>query len=103
MTLSEQLNEALKSPAIQWRSDRPGRAHYPHNWFDKVPLKVKMAKTVESDLKEFIKPVEGTVCLDKNEYFVWVNSYGAVSAILENGQKLGLLPSEFIVTEWHSE
>ena len=101
MIIQEQLTEAKKSPALEWRSDRPGREHYPHNFFDKVPLKVKMAKEVHSDLSEFIKVPNGTVCLNNNEYFVWVNSYGAVSAILENGQKLGLYPSEFVVTEWH--
>lgn len=102
MSHEDQLKEALTSPALQWRSDRPGRAHYPHNWYDKVPLKVKLAKTVESDLKEFIPTDPNTIALAENEYFVWVNSYGAVSAILENGQKLGLLPSEFNVTQWHN-
>lgn len=102
MTIEQQREEANSSPALQWRCDRTGKAHYPYNWFDKVPLKVRMATTVESDLKEFIPVPEGTVALAHGEYYVWVNSYGAVSAILSNGQKLGLVPKEFVVTEWHN-
>lgn len=102
MTIQEQYAETKTSPALAWRSDRLGNAHYPHNWFDKVPLKVRMATTVTPDLPDLIPTPEGTIALSKNEYFVWVNSYGAVSAILPNGQKLGLKPSEFVVTEWHS-
>jgi len=98
------LAAALTSPALKWQSDRPGRAAYPANYRGKVPLKVMLAKTVTPDLMEFKKELgikEDTLALKDNEYFVWVNSYGAVSAILPNGEKLGLLPSEFNVTEWH--
>lgn len=101
LTIQEQFEKAKTSPALKWRSDKPGKAHYPWNWRDKVPLKVKMAKTVVPDFAEIIKPSEGTIVLDDWEYFVWVNSYGAVSAILENGEMLGLYPAEFNVTEWH--
>ena len=104
MTYDAMLATALSSPALKWQSDKKGRAAYPANFRGRVPLKVKVAKTVRPDLIEFA-PILGikkdTVCLKDNEYLVWVNSYGAVSAILENGEKLGLLPSEFDVTEWH--
>ena len=99
------LAAALTSPALQWQSDRGGRMNYPANFRGKVPLKVKVAKNVTPDLP-FLKKELGikddTICLKDNEYYVWVNSYGAVSAILTNGERLGLLPSEFDVTEWHS-
>lgn len=99
------LAAALTSPALQWQSDRGGRMDYPANFRGKVPLKVKVAKNVTPDL-QFLKKELGvkddTICLKDNEYYVWVNSYGAVSAILPNGERLGLLPSEFDVTEWHS-
>lgn len=101
MTTDQQLNEALTSPALTRRSDLPGKFHYPHNWYDKVPLKVKMATTVKSDLPDLMPVPKGTEAIAQNEYYVWVNSYGAVSAILPNGEKLGLMPSEFVVTEWH--
>jgi len=99
------LSVALTSPALKWQSDRGGRSNYPANFRGRVPLKVKTAKTVKPDLPQFNKLIgvkDDTICLVDNEYFVWVNSYGAVSAILPNGEKLGLLPSEFDVTEWHS-
>ena len=99
------LTAALTSPALEWQSNRGGRNNYPANFRGKVPLKVKVAKKVEPDfawLKKDLGEKEGTVCQKDNEYYVWVNSYGAVSAILPNGERLGLLPSEFDVTEWHS-
>ena len=99
------LSVALTSPALKWQSDRGGRSNYPANFRGRVPLKVKTAKTVRPDLPQFGKLLgvkDDAICLVDNEYYVWVNSYGAVSAILPNGEKLGLLPSEFDVTEWHS-
>lgn len=105
LTYEQMLAAALSSPALKWQSDRKGRFAYPANFRGRVPLKVKLAKTVTPDLMEFA-PILGikkdTIALKDGEYYVWVNSYGAVSAILENGEHLGLLPSEFDVTEWHS-
>ena len=98
------LNIALTSPALVWRSDRGGRSDYPANFSGKVPLVIKLAKTVTPDLMQFKKELgikDDTVALKDGEYYVWVNSYGAVSAILPNGEKLGLLPSEFDVVNWH--
>ena len=100
------LATALTSPALEWQSDRVGRNSYPANFRGRVPLKVKVAKKVEPDfpwLKNKLLVKSDTVCQKDNEYYVWVNSYGAVSAILPNGNKLGLLPSEFDVTVWHSD
>jgi hypothetical protein len=99
------LAAALTSPALKWQSDRGGRSDYPAKFRGRVPLKVIVAKNVTPDLMEFKKELrikDDTICLKDNEYYVWVNSYGAVSAILPNGERLGLLPSEFDVTEWHS-
>lgn len=101
----QMLSAAFTSPALRWQSDKEGREGYPANFRGRVPLKVKLAKTVRSDLTEFA-PILGikkdTIALKDVEYYVWVNSYGAVSVILKNGERLGLLPSEFDVTEWHS-
>lgn len=103
-TPEEMLQKALTSPALQWQSNKPGRSAYPANYRGKVPLKVKLVKTVQPDLME-LKDILGikddTVALKDGEYYVWVNSYGAVSAILPNGSDLGLLPSEFDVVQWH--
>jgi hypothetical protein len=95
---------SLTSPALEWQSNKKGDFAYPANFRGKVPLKVKLAKTVTPDLMEFSAILgikKDTVALKDNEYYVWVNSYGAVTAILPNGERLGLVPSEFDVTEWH--
>lgn len=104
MSQDEILEVSKTSPALTWQSNKKGRFAYPANYRGKVPLKVKVAKTVKPDLPFLHKELgvkKDTVCSKDNEYYVWVNSYGAVSAILPNGEKLGLLPSEFDVTEWH--
>ena len=103
MKLEEILEITLTSPALKWQSDKGGRFDYPANFRGRVPLKVKTAKKVLPDipmLKAISKP--GTECLKNGEYYVWVNSYGAVTALLQNGERLGLLPSEFDVIEWHN-
>lgn len=91
------------SPALEWQSDKPGRSAYPANFRGKVPLKVKMAKTVFPDapISAVLGVNKSVVCNKDEEYFVWVNSYGAVTAVLPNGERLGLIPSEFDVIEWH--
>lgn len=95
----ELLKIANTSPALAWQSDKHGEFAYPANYRGRVPLKVKLAATVLPDLP-FV-PI-GTVAEKDEEYFCWVNSYGAVSAILPNGEKLGLRPGEFDVVEWHN-
>lgn len=92
----QMLAEALKSPALKNLSE-----HYPPNRFGKVPLKIKMACTVKSDLPIFIQAKPGTVAYEGHEYYVWCNSHGAMSAILPNGEKLGIRPAECIITAWH--
>lgn len=102
--VNKQLEIAKTSPALQWQSDRGGRFDYPAKYRGKVPLKVMLAKNVTPDLMEFKEMLgikDDTIALKDNEYYVWVNSYGAVTAILPNGQRLGLLPSEFDVIAWH--
>ena len=100
----EMLQKAMTSPALKWQSPGPGRSEYPANYRGRVPLKVKLAKNVIPDLPTFgmLSSIPSDTVAHKDiEYFVWVNGYGAVSAILPNGNQLGLLPSEFDVTEWH--
>ena len=83
------------SPALTHRSK-----HYPAAWHQKVPKRVRMAKTVYSDVPVFMTGGERLAALDGKEYNVWVNSQGAVTAILEDGQRLGLKPYEFEIIEW---
>lgn len=103
MTKEEMISCALNSPALVHRSRDEGKFAYPAYFNDKVPLKVRMNTVVEPDMPGIFPYKEGTFCLYGHEYYVWVNSYGAVSAILENGEQLGLKPGEFEVIEWHED
>lgn len=72
-----------------------------HSYFNRrIPRKVRMNTTVKSDMPPPIsdnyKP-----CVWSCEYYVQVNSYGAVAAIHEDGSLLGLKPGEFKIIEWH--
>lgn len=103
MTIEEQIAKAKTSAALDWQSDRPAPFTYPHYWEGKVPLKIRMKGTVTSDLPFFFPDSADLLCIQGNEYYCWVNSYGALSAILPNGQQLGLKPGEFEVVEFHSQ
>jgi hypothetical protein len=89
------------SPALQYRSE-----HYPASWNQKVPRRVRMAKTVTSELPPIVLVSQGLsrlAAIGGREYDVWCNSHGAVTAILEGGELLGLRPYEFEIIAWHGE
>lgn len=85
------------SPALTYRS-----AHYPRNGFEgaenRVPLRVRTTRPVHSDFGGIFGPP--LLCFEGAEYDVWVNSHGAVAAILPDGL-LGLKPGEFTVVAYH--
>lgn len=91
-------NAPAHSPALTHQSD-----HYPARFTRRVPLRVKLLKTVTAD------PMPYPLCLDQEslalvvgqEVDVWVNSHGAVSACMPEGKNLGLKPDEFEVIAWH--
>ena len=83
------------SPALKKQSHL-----YPANFRGRVPLKVRLACNVRGH--QFLSP-PGTIARADEEYDCWVNTHGAVAAILPNGQSLGLKPAEFDVVEWHPE
>ncbi len=99
MTTEQIIAKTLESPALKEQSAKEAPFTYPVHWRGKVPLKVKMLQLVRPDIPFLAK--KDTVCLYDQEYYVWVNSYGAVSAILPNGELLGLKPDEFEVIEFH--
>jgi hypothetical protein len=84
----------IDCPALQRQSE-----HYPARFRGRVPKRIKMAKTVRPDCPG-CKP--GTVALIDSEYDAWTNSHGAVCAVCENGEYLGVKPDEFDVIEWHN-
>lgn len=99
MTIEEIKQKTLESPALQWQSDKEPPFTYPEYFQGKVPLKIRMKLTLRPDMPFLAKA--DTVCVRDKEYYVWVNSYGAVAAILPNGEQLGLKPGEFEVIEFH--
>lgn len=106
MTNEQLLEIAKTSPAIKYQSTETDGFAYPANFRNRVPLKVRTVNRITPDLPQFHKILgvkTDTVCEENGEYYVWVNSLGAVSAILPNGEKLGLKPSEFEVIEWHQK
>lgn len=101
--IDRMLEIAKTSPALKWKSDKKGSFAYPANFRGRVPLKVRMATNAKSDIP-VIPGDDKDISVNKdNAYYVWVNSFGAVSAILPDGERLGLYPSEFDVIEWHEE
>lgn len=97
MTNEEIIAIAHSSAALTFQSVD----YYPKNWNTRVPLKVRMKETVMPEMPMVFTPKDGTICIKDNQYYVWVNSYGAISAILENSERLGLKPNEFEIIEWH--
>lgn len=79
---------------------RRNAAHYPFG--NRVPKTVRLKTTVKSDWQVVL--VEGRELRAPQGacYPAWTNSYGAVSAVLPDGSKLGLYPREFEIVEWHS-
>lgn len=84
------------SPALSSRSEL-----YPPVWGDKVPKRVRMAKTVHPDFPFFMNGGDANVGTKGQEYDAWVNSHGAVAIVLSNGELLGVKPYEFEVIEFH--
>lgn len=95
------IDIAKELPALSVKYYGKSQFNYPERFGDQVPLKVKMLMTVKPDMPFFTRDSPNIVCKQGEEFYVRVNSYGAVSAIFENGKMLGLKPAEFEVTEWH--
>lgn len=88
----------IDCPALHERS-----SSYPFG--DRVPRTVRMLKTVTPDPMpgiglSYIKG-EAPVAQVGQTYHVWTNSHGAVSAVMDDGTRLGLRPAEFEVDSWH--
>ena len=81
------------SPALKEQA-----SDYPFAWHGKVPARVLMDTTVKSELPWERNRFIAHMGL---QYDAYVNSYGAVCAILPDGEMIGLKPYEFTVLEWH--
>lgn len=87
------MNTSYDSPALSTQS-----THYPAEWNGNVPKKIRMLSSVKSDI-----PFVQMRCAAQMEYAAYVNSHGALSAIINDDDMLGLKPGEFEVIEWHDE
>jgi hypothetical protein len=88
-----EMEASLTSPALRGKSPE-----YPAEYNGRVPKKIKMLCTV-------VQP-DSLLWSARNEgiYDAWVDIYGAVSAVLENGTLVSLgsiEPRAFEVVEWH--
>lgn len=96
MTQEQIISKSKVSPALLKRN----KGQFPATFKDRVPLKVKIIKTVVPILFYLIDS-SGSILESGNEYYVWVTAYGTVSAILSNGKMVGVKPDEYDVIEWH--
>ena len=93
----EEARKVFDSPALIRRANG-----YPSQYKGRVPLFVKMSRTVTSDLPLVVmEDGDEKIAIGENEYPVWVNSYGAVAIVYSNGSTLGVKPDEFTVTKFH--
>lgn len=87
-----------ESPALTSQSK-----YYPASWYGKVPKRVRMAVSVRPDFPFLLDKDKKNMIAQKGmEYDAYVNSNGAVAAILPEGL-LGLKPYEFEIIEWHKK
>jgi hypothetical protein len=83
------------SPALRFRSPE-----YPPRFGGLVPRAVLMRRTVRLIRFSFHEGLPSKAERG-HTYPCWVNSHGAVAAILEDGTAIGVKPDEFEVTDWH--
>ncbi|MDD1009340.1 MULTISPECIES: DUF4406 domain-containing protein [Pseudomonas] len=92
------IEPEIDCPALHHRAQG-----YPFG--DRVPHTVRMVKTVTADPMPVIgfTYITGAVptAVISQTFRAWTNSYGAVAAVMSDGQCLGLKPGEFEVCTWH--
>lgn len=87
----------VNCPALHSRSK-----HYPERFCGKVPKSVRVLKRVTPDAPLcFLTENRTLVAEEGRVYNAWTNSHGAVSAVLDDGRRLGLKPDEFEIVTWH--
>lgn len=84
----------IDCPALRKRS-----ASYPYG--DRVPRTVRMLVTANADRIPGVELSRYPEAKAGQTYRVWTNSHGAVIAVMDDGNRLGLRPAEFEVDSWH--
>ena len=73
---------------------------YPERFNDRVPKTIEIVRGARSDHFATLSIGRDLIASKGETYPAWTNRHGAVSAILPCGEKLGLYPNEFKVSEW---
>jgi hypothetical protein len=78
---------------------------YPARFMGRVPKTIRMRRTVQPDepLRSLDPEWSRVIAEHSMLYPAYTNSHGAVSAVLDEGRKLGVKPDEFEIVEWHQE
>ncbi len=86
-------------PALHARSK-----HYPKRFQDRVPKTIRMLRAVQADclLRSLMPRWRNVIAEHGMLYQAWTNSHGAVAAVMDDGEMLGLKPDEFEVTDWYA-
>lgn len=87
----------LESPAIQFQS-----SDYPARFEGRVPLLAVATKEIAPDPGHSFTYAKDAYIRAGEIFICYTNSYGAVLAILPNGEEIGARPDEFEVIEYFS-
>lgn len=98
MTQEQIINKSESSPALI----KQVKAQYPAKFKGRVPLRIRLTKTIIPDLA-YVSNESIDMLGGGEEYYVWVNAYGYIYAILPDGKNLRLKPDEYDVIEWHEQ
>lgn len=92
------MEELIDCPALHSQS-----SDYPARFMERVPKTIQMRRSVQADepMRSLDPEWRDVIAEHGMLYPAYTNSHGAVSAIMDNGQKLGVKPDEFEITQWH--
>lgn len=88
----------LDCPAMHSQSE-----DYPTRFMGRVPKTIRMRRAVQADepMRSLSEEWRGVIAEHGMLYPAYTNSHGAVSAVLDDGKKLGVKPDEFEIVTWH--
>jgi len=98
MTQEQIINKSQSSPALT----KQVKSQYPAKFKGRIPLRIMITKTIIPENAHLTDDHVG-ILAGGEEYYVWVNNYGYVYAIMPNGKQVRLKPDEYDVIEWHKQ
>lgn len=93
----------MKITAVDCPARHSQSEDYPARFMGRVPKTIRMRRTIQPDepMRSLSAAWRGVIAEHGMLYPAHTNSHGAVSAVMDNGQKLGVKPDEFEITEWY--